>query len=171
MNNMYGSWVKSLYDKHAQTIFKIAFYRLQDENDAKDAVQEVFLALLSKADQVYHHQNPDAWLMKALNYHILYVLNKRKHDNHSLIDLESAENLLSSQENGAASIDEILPTQLPDEDKKILKMYYEESLSYADISCALGIPVSTCGTRLRRAKQKLKHMLHLKQKGGDEHEQ
>lgn len=144
-------------------MFKIAFYRLRDENDAKDAVQEVFLALLSKVDKVYYHQNPDAWLMKALNYYILYILNKRKRDNNSLIDLDSVDYLLSYEDKNAdTSIDEILPRHFPEADKKILKMYYEESLSYEEISNALGIPVSTCGTKLRRAKQKLKNMLHLK---------
>lgn len=48
----------------------------------------------------------------------------------------------------------MLPTQLSPRDREILLLYYENGLSYQEISRRLGIPISTCGTWLARAKQR-----------------
>lgn len=160
MKDRYEDWVKTLYDKNARNLYRIALYRLQDENDAYDVVQDVFLALLSKADKLHTHDNPDAWLVTALNFGILSKLKSRQREMRVTVPLDCADMASGSEEDRTSrSIDEVLPKSFPDADRKILKLYYERELSYEEISAELGIPISTCGTKLRRARQKLKKCL------------
>ena len=63
---------------------------------------------------------------------------------------------------------EVLPTQLSPRDREILLLYYEEGLSYQEMADRLGIPLSTCGTRLARAKAHCKTYLTQPPKGGDD---
>lgn len=148
-------WVHQLYLKNAPRLFKIARYRLHDPDKAKDMVQSVFLRLLSKADSVRGHENPDAWLTVTLGYVIQHEKNRRENQ---MLPLEVLE-----YEGIAAdtpdSIDEVLPKQLSDDDKRLLKMFYEDKMSYAEISTVLGIPPSTCGSHLLRAKKRCKKLL------------
>ena len=46
-----------------------------------------------------------------------------------------------------------LSSQLPERDRQLLKMAYEEGLTYEEISRRLGIPPATCGTWLSRARK------------------
>ena len=48
---------------------------------------------------------------------------------------------------------EVLPVQLSPRDREILLLFYEEGLSYQEIAQRLGVPVSTCGTWLSRARK------------------
>ena len=56
-------------------------------------------------------------------------------------------------------LDEILPTQLSSRDREVLLLYYEEGLSYQEMADRLGVPVSTCGTWLLRAKAHCRALL------------
>ena len=58
--------------------------------------------------------------------------------------------------------------QLSPRDREILLLYYEEGLSYQEMADRLGIPLSTCGTRLARAKAHCKTYLTQPPKGGDD---
>ena len=148
-------WVHELYIKNAPRLFKIARYQLNDPEKAKDMVQSVFLKLLSKADEVRGHENPDGWLTVTLEHVIRHEKSRRENQTLPLDVLEYE----SCSDDSSDSIDEVLPKQLPDEDKRLLKMFYEERMSYEEISSALGIPLSTCGTKLSRARTRCRKLL------------
>ena len=78
MNRADEQWVHTLYTENAQKMFRIAAWRLGDEDAAHNAVQEVFLALLEKLEDVKKHPNPEGWLMKALRIAIYRELDARK---------------------------------------------------------------------------------------------
>ena len=157
MDEIYKTWVKELYLRNAQSMYQIAYYRVHNEYDAKEVVQDVFLALLSKAEKLYGHEKPDTWLMKALQYSILHKLDQQNRNRKTVLPLDSlAFTLIGDEDVQPTSIDELLSKNISEEDRQILKMYYEENLSYKEIAAILGIPISTCGTRLRRAKERMK---------------
>jgi RNA polymerase sigma factor (sigma-70 family) len=94
-------------------------------------------------------------LVKAMDYRILHALEKQGREL-PLLDVHQ------SPEAGH-SLDELLPTQLSPEEKQLLKLFYEDNLSYQELSALLGVPPATCGTRLHRARLKCKRYL---EKGG-----
>ena len=60
------AWVKELYEANALKLYKVAFRRLGDKDEAENVVQEAFLLLLARFDTVRVHPNPSGWLMKVV---------------------------------------------------------------------------------------------------------
>ena len=46
------AWVKELYEANALKLYKVAFRRLGDKDEAENVVQEAFLLLLARFDTV-----------------------------------------------------------------------------------------------------------------------
>lgn len=152
-------WVQKLYLEKSEMLYKIAARRLGNENRAEDLVQEVFLALVAKADQVRSHPNPTGWLVKALNYLVLQeadnVKRQMAHETElkyeEVADIPAPENDAPFQEN--------LPPGLTDHEREIFLLYYEEQLSHEEIAAQLHIEAVTSRVRLARAKQHYKKLL------------
>jgi RNA polymerase sigma-70 factor (TIGR02943 family) len=66
-------WV-SLY---ADYLYSYVFARLDDEEQARDLVQETFLAALEKIDQFKGNSSERTWLTAILKYKIIDVYRKR----------------------------------------------------------------------------------------------
>ena len=150
-------WVHDLYTKNAEKLYKIAFYRLGRNADlAEDVVQDTYLVLLMKAEQVRHYECPEAWLMQTLNYNIKHILQKQAKQKERELPLDNVEST-TSYEDSPSGLQEILPTKLSNEDRQLLELYYEQQLPYDKIAEILDIPIGTVGSRLLRLKKKLKN--------------
>lgn len=160
-------WVHTLYIMYANDLYRTAKYRLQDPELAYDLTQEVFLTLLGKVEQVKDHPNPGGWLFQTLRYKIGHEFekqNSRAARETGEIDLDGFPAPPAEGEN----LDEILPKEISPRDRQLLKLAYEEGLTYQEMSRRLGVPPATCGTWLHRAKKRCKQYF-LKAKGGEPH--
>ncbi len=70
LNSAEASWLHTLYITYAETLYRIACYRLQDANRAQDLLHSVFLAAAQKVPALQAHENPLGWLLRALNYEL-----------------------------------------------------------------------------------------------------
>ena len=132
LNSAEASWLHTLYITYAETLYRIACYRLQDANRAQDLLHSVFLAAAQKGPALQAHANPLGWLRRALH---------------------PSPAGLAPTPPPSLGLAEVLPVQLSPRDREILLLFYEEGLSYQEIAQRLGVPVSTCGTWLSRARK------------------
>lgn len=160
-------WVHDLYQAHAGDLYRIARARLQDPDLAYDLTQEVFLVLLSKAEDAKDHPNPKGWLIQTLNYKLCHEFDRQTAKAQQETSADELDFLLEDQR-GTDSLDELLPTQLTAREKRLLKLVYEDRLTYREISTLLHVPPATCGTWIHRAKQKCRHYLS-RMEGGFPH--
>ena len=165
MPREHEDWVRQLYLTHAPDLYRAARYRLQDPELAYDLTQEVFLTLLDKQAQVKHHPNPAGWLWKTLQYKLGHAFSRQAVRAKYEAGQAAPDWLPAPLPATGGTLDEILPRQLPERDRQLLKMAYEEGLTYEEISRRLGIPPATCGTWLYRARQRCKHYLTLSEGG------
>ena len=165
MPREHEDWVRQLYLTHAPDLYRAARYRLQDPELAYDLTQEVFLTLLDKQAQVKHHPNPAGWLWKTLQYKLGHAFSRQAVRAKYEAGEADPDWLPAPLPATGGTLDEILPRQLPERDRQLLKMAYEEGLTYEEISRRLGIPPATCGTWLYRARQRCKHYLPLSEGG------
>lgn len=165
MSAAHDEWVHQLYLQHAPDLYRIARYRLQDPETAYDLTQEVFLTLLNKAGTMKDHPNPAGWLRCTLRNKLNHELARRlTRARHELPETDLAW-LTAPGPGDGKTLDELLPRQLSQQDRQLLKMAYEEGLTYREMSQRLAIPAATCGTWLYRARQRCKHYL-TQEKGG-----
>ena len=158
MKGAQAKWLHTLYITHAETLYRVAYFRLGDPDRAKDLVHSVFLAAAEKISILQHHENPRAWLLRALNYEISHEFTRLEKERRSL-PLEDLAKETPVGQPPSLGLDEILPTQLSSRDREVLLLCYEEGLSYQEMADWLGIPVSTCGTWLLRAKAHCRALL------------
>lgn len=147
------AWVKALYEENVSKMYNVAARRLGNSDAARDAVQEAFLALITKIEAVKEHPNPCGWLMKALRYLILQKIDaeQKRIENEMPLD-----NIFHVEAPGGIhiSLREMLPPGLSPYDQDLLVWRYENRLTYEEIAERLKIPISTCRTQFFRARKR-----------------
>lgn len=150
-------FLHALYRRYAEPLYRVAHHRLRDPYLAQDLVQTVFLAAAEKLPTLRRHENPWAWLLRALHYELSHTYTKLARERQRLCPLDQAET--TSAPPPTLGLSDVLPAELTDREREILLLYYEEGLSYQEIAAHFDIPISTCGTWLSRAKKHCRALL------------
>ena len=142
----------------APTLYKVAFYILESEEEAKDAVQDAFVKLWKDRESLYDVSNPKAYCIRLIKNLCLDKIRRQK--------LEFPEELPERISNDGQddSIDQkerlnmVMEAvkALPDKQRQILWLRTVEGLSYEEISDRLGMTPLTLRVLLTRARSKIK---------------
>lgn len=149
-------WVEKLYKENMERLYKTAVRLLNDSSLAQDMVQEAFEQLLLHPE-VRTHPNPAGWLFTTLR-NLINNENRLSYKG-SEVPMDEKISSVMGQETENTSLRDVLPPELSEDDKKILVMYFEQQMSYKQISKELGISQAACGMKLNRAKARYKRIL------------
>lgn len=173
----------ALYDRHADAVFAVATRLTPDRQVAEEVVQETFLALWNRAE-LYDPAAGSlaAWLHTiARNRTVdrLRAAGRRP----SLVGLAGAA---GQDESDTAALDRVVAlrgvagageperaleaaelqatlrgalAEMPENERAVIVLAYQEDLSQAQIARRLGLPIGTVKTRTRRALHRLRAML------------
>lgn len=156
-----NEWFDQLYRENSSRLFKQAFYVLRDWHLAEDLVEETFLILLYKQNQLADHPNIAGWLSQTLKNLIYDEMKSAKH--RLEIPLNPDVNA-SAPDTYHLPLDHLLPKGLLPKEREILILLFEEQLSYEEIAQQLGISVLNCRTRAFRAKAHYKALIAKEEK-------
>jgi RNA polymerase sigma-70 factor (ECF subfamily) len=153
-------------------LFALARRMCASEADAADVVQDSLESALMAGDRLHAVENLQAWLVTILHRRMIDLFRRR--DREQLGD--PPEEPAVTQEAPVAdaprwaSVDaeqlRAAVDRLDPEFRKAFVLHAFERRSYKEIAIALGIPLNTVGTRLLRARRKLRVLLL----GGSEEE-
>lgn len=143
---------------------------LQNENEAEDIAQDIFVSLWLKRGQMENVVNFNAYLFRiALNSayrHIErqflfenYLTTQQQVSNDDLHAKESIEARLFAEETEKLIADAI--EQLPPQRRKIYKMSREEGLSNDEIALRLGISKRTVENHLSKVLAEIRKVIRL----------
>ncbi|WP_179376561.1 RNA polymerase sigma factor [Winogradskyella wichelsiae] len=154
-----------VYDTYAQAMFTIACRYLNDEEDAKDAMQEGFLKAFTNIEKYQAEATFGVWLKRIIINQCLDVLKKNKLE-FSAVEVTELQIINEDDWHFDSSItkEEILlaVNELNEKHKIVVKLYLLEGYDHEEISDILEIPVKTSRTHLRRGKLKLQDLLKQK---------
>ncbi|MFC0605255.1 RNA polymerase sigma factor [Winogradskyella pulchriflava] len=154
-----------IYDSYCNAIFTVALRYLNNEEDAKDAMQEGFLKAFLNIETYQPKATFGSWLKRIIINQCLDVLKKNqlRFDDVEVSDLQIIDEDNWHFDNTITKQD-ILYTidQLSDKYKIVVKLYLVEGYDHEEISEILEIPVKTSRTHLRRGKLKLQELLKVK---------
>ena len=147
-----AEWV---VQRHGQTVYRLAYARTGNREDAEDVTQETFLRLVRAAPKFRDEDHCRAWLLR--------------------VAANCANDVFRSPWRRAQPLDERLPAPAPEEGGVLeavlalpgkyrlpVHLFYYEGLSVAEIAAVLGKSESVVKTRLFRARG----MLRLALEGG-----
>lgn len=151
-----NDWFDQIYTLYAEKLYKFAIRFTGDSSRAEDFVHDTFLTMLIKAGELQSHENIFGWLLVTLRHKIGNDMKRNSAYQEALIQI--GEQQLNYDEN-QFPLEHYLPNGLRQKDKDILIMFYEQELSYEEISKRLNCTIDSCGVRLYRAREACKKLL------------
>lgn len=157
------SYYDGLYQKHATGLLRLCYYYLGDREQAADAVQDIFVRLISSGT-VINEGFEKAYLLKAAVNHCRDIWRSAWFrrtvlgspelelipDPHNVHDaLEKAELLRAVN-------------RLKAEYREVILLYYYQSCTIEQIAGILSIPTGTVSSRLTRGRQRLREIIERK---------
>ena len=145
--------VLRLYDAWADDVYRLAYSFLLNPADAQDAVQEVFLRLLTARPKFRDAEHEKAWLIRTTLHRAADLQRAAEKRN---VPLEEA-----AQAAAPAPAQTLLEAvrALPEKYSAVVHLYYYEGYSIREIAKLLGVPAPTVGTRLARGRERLRQLL------------
>lgn len=154
--------IRSLYEQHANDIYRYARVTLGDGTAAKDVVQEVFLRAYRHWDSFRQESNPKTWLMTIARNHIYDLFRKKRKEHKSLMDYHSLNNASDplAQLETTLILEEAL-AQLKDSYRHVFTLRHVQRYSVEETSRLLGWSQSKVRITDHRAIAKLRGILGL----------
>lgn len=158
----------SLFKNHVTVIYGTCLFYLQDKDEAKDAVMNIFEKLLTelKKEEIKNFQG---WLSFVVRNHCISLIRKRKtHQKNTASyfefeyqtpDLEEETNIhLVDDETMLLNLNDCLP-KLKANQRICIELFYLKHLSYQQISTQTGYSISEIKSYIQNGKRNLKLMI------------
>jgi RNA polymerase sigma-70 factor (ECF subfamily) len=154
-----------IYKRYWSLLYQHARRMLQNDEEAKNVVQDVFLMLWSRAPGLELSGSLAAYLYAAVRNKILNIFRKNKIANEHLASLETfieqGENITDDQirERELSQIIEKEIASLPERMQQVFLMKRNDNLSYKQIANAMGTTELTVKTQMTNALKVLRKKL------------
>lgn len=151
---------RELFDRYSRKLYETA-RRHVSSSDAEDIVQELFLEIWEKRDEIKVKDSWDKYLYAVLKYRIIRFLNEKNEMEESLreaLQEMGSRNKILSFEKLYAKMEAAIEL-LPDARKTILHKRYFDGMKIKDIAEDLRISQETVKQQLKRAKALLEREL------------
>lgn len=145
--------ISRLVETYSAMLLHLACTRLGSTADAEDAVQEVFLRLLTAKPDFRDAEHEKAWLIRATLHRAADLRRAARHREVPLTDTLPAQT--AEPENAVLSAVRALPEAY----STVVHLYYYEGYSIKEIAKLLRLPAATVGTRLARGRERLRLLL------------
>jgi RNA polymerase sigma-70 factor (ECF subfamily) len=158
-----NKWLGILLERYTMLLFGVCMKYLKDEDEAKDATQQVFLKAITEL-QKYKVDYFKSWLyMVAKNHCLMQLRNAGKmpvsiNENMPLPSDEPAVEQLIEKERTYTRLQEAL-TQLSKEQQQCVTLFYLEKKSYQQIADETGFSLMQVKSFIQNGKRNLKLML------------
>lgn len=138
-------------------LYKIAIVKLENEEDANDAVQETLIKFYKNCKKIKNPKYAKTWIVRVLINECNNIYNSRKRKSNLIEKLQNnAEVKISDLEQIEEKVsDGELLKNLNEKEQEILKLYYENDYTTHLISELLNMKESTVKSHIHRAKGKL----------------
>ncbi len=149
-----------LYDRYIELIFGLCLKYLKNEEDAKDAVINIYEELIAK---VHKHEITyfRSWLYQVAKNHCLMILRKNKHYTiefnpdfmQSPYDLHQGEAVL--KENQLTIMEDCIQ-KLTDNQKTAVELFYLKGKCYKEVAEITNSEVNSVKSQIQNGRRNLK---------------
>lgn len=140
-------------------LYRVAFFILESEDDAMDAVQDLYLKLLSSPDALETVRNPKAYCITLMrNICLDRVRKASRRTETEVMEAVSDESPADERVSDRQRIKDICQklSSLPERERTVLRMKVFEDLSYDEIQKRTGIGYLSLRVLLSNARRKLR---------------
>jgi RNA polymerase sigma-70 factor (ECF subfamily) len=168
-------WIGVLLERYTLLLLGVCMKYLKEENEAKDAVQQIFLKVLTEISK-YKVDYFKSWLyIVAKNYCLMQLRNKQGKMTREINDVvvaqpeESKAELIENEQ--AYDLLEASINELSTEQKQCVILFYLKKNSYQQVSERTGYSLLQVKSYIQNGKRNLKLILENKLKQSKERKQ
>lgn len=161
--------VRAVYREHSRAVYGVAYRALGDRTLAEEAVQQTFLQAWRAAHTVDGSRDIGPWLFTIARRVAIDLYRKESRRAHANIDDVPSESsvvvTLPPSVESAFTTWEVRSavSNLPDDEREVVRLQHFEGLSHQEVADRLAIPVGTVKSRSFRAHRRLAGRLgHLR---------
>lgn len=145
-----------------EDLYRVAFYILESEADAEDAVQDLYVRLWSSTDSLETVRNPRSYCITLIrNICIDRIRRSSRRCGTDIPEMPAPDTDQQKKLESREQLSKLAEAigKLPDGQRKVLQMKVFEGLSYEEIAEATGMNNLTLRVLLSQARRKLKNVL------------
>lgn len=164
------SCFKRLFQEYYQGLYGYGLKLCNDPDLVKDAIQNLFITIWERRDELVHITSPNVYLYVSLRRNILRAkkkkmrLQKLPDDAYSDIEIYfGAEELVMKKESRKEQKEKLQQAlnQLSNKQKEVLYLHYYNGMSYGEIEDILCINRQSVRNHMYRAMQTLRSVLDI----------
>jgi RNA polymerase sigma-70 factor (ECF subfamily) len=151
----------ALYDQYGARLYRTAYGILGRREDAEDAVQEVFTALVRSRKAMAAVNDLTAYLFSTLRRAAVRCAQRQKREPVTSQTVDDVAAKPVQKETDHPFADRLGPAlnRLSDEQREVISLKIDGHLTFAQIAEVLGISINTAASRYRYALEKLREIL------------
>ena len=153
---------EEVIERQKAAVYRLAYSRLQNREDAEDVLQEVFLRYIRNAPEFESPEHEHAWFIRvtvncAKDQFKTYVRKNTASDDNG----ETLERFAERRDDGAPEFGalERALAELKPEAREIVHLYYYEGYRTAEIASVVGIGEGSVRSSLARSRRRIKKIL------------
>jgi RNA polymerase sigma-70 factor, ECF subfamily len=153
---------EALFRKLQPGLVRFAFIHLRDQEDAREVVQEVFINIWDKREQLNFEEELKYYLFRSVKNGCLNLIKKRRLDTVSLEEgMTAADELQKDESDTQTRFNSVMVqvNQLPEMCREIFLMSRMEGLSHKEIAEILEIAPKTVENQIGIALKKIRERL------------
>jgi len=144
-------------EQYGNSVYRMSYYILQNDQDAQDILQETLIKYMQKAPSFRTMEHEKAWVLKVANNLCKDMLRFRKRNRYIHLDELSEMPEDAGKSYGDETIVKVF--SLKEKYKQVIYLHYYEELAVKEIANVLNISEEAVKKRLERGRAMLRQML------------
>ena len=143
-------------------MYRMAFSMVENADDAKDVVHQVFAQIWRRKPRVAD-DSIRGYLLAATRNQCLHKLRsrqlQRQMEDELRQDIAASES--EDREELLQQLRQVIDDNLTEQDRRVLSLHYDEEMTYEETATVLGISASAVNKHITRSLEKIRKTLHM----------
>ena len=146
-------------------MYRLAFSMVENADDAKDAVNQVFTQMWRGKPKV-SDDSVRGYLLAATRNQCLHILRQRQLQRQLEDELQRNTETYQNEEREELlqELQQVIDNNLTEQDKRVLHLHYDEEMTYAETATVLGISSAAVNKHITRSLAKIRETLNFSSK-------
>ena len=151
-----------LFKENYPHMYRMAFSLVENADDAKDAVHQVFAQIWRGKPQI-SEDSIRGYLLAATRNQCLHMLRSRQLQRKMEEELqrETEETLNEEREELLQQLRQVINDNLTEQDRRVLQLHYEDEMTYQETASVLGISASAVNKHITHSLFKIRKTLKI----------
>ena len=156
-------WFERLFKDSYPLMYRMAFSMVENTDDAKDAVNQVFTQMWKGKPKV-SDDSVKGYLLAATRNQCLHILRQRqlRRQMEETLQRDESERQDEERQELLRELQQIIDDNLTEQDKRVLELHYDEDMTYAETATVLGISTAAVNKHITRSLAKIRKTLKAK---------